>query len=54
LFFFLPDVLILVLRAIPGKHTDLSLPKCSLGITNVFTEEATGEGAASLTYVPRD
>jgi hypothetical protein len=35
-------VLILVLRAIPGKHTDLSLPKCSLGIANVFTIEPAG------------
>ena len=37
-------MLILVLRAIPENHTDLSLPKCALVIANVFTIEAAEEG----------
>jgi hypothetical protein len=44
----------LVFRAIPEKHTELSLPKCALGIANVCTVEAAGEGDCFLTYLPRD
>jgi hypothetical protein len=33
-----------VLRVIPGKHRDLNLPKCALGIANVLKLEAAGEG----------
>jgi len=41
----LPDDLILVLRAIPEKHADLSVLQCVLGIANAFTiREAAGEG----------
>jgi len=41
----LPDDPILVLRAIPEKHTDLSVLQCVLGIANVFTiGDAGGEG----------
>jgi len=32
-----------MLRAIPEKHTDLSLPKCALAIANVFTIEVAGD-----------
>jgi hypothetical protein len=39
-------MLILVLRAIPENHTDVSLPKCALVIANVFTIEAAGKGTA--------
>jgi hypothetical protein len=45
LLFFLPDVLKLVLRAVPEINTDMSLPKCALGIANVFKiRETAGEG----------
>jgi hypothetical protein len=40
-----PDDLILVLRAVPEKHADLSALQCVFGIANVFTiGEAAGEG----------
>ena len=52
--FFEPDVLILALRAIPEKHPDLRLPKWELGIANVFTIEAAGEGDCFLTYFSRE
>jgi hypothetical protein len=39
-----PEYLILVLRAIPEKHTDLSLLQYVLGFDNVFTiGKAAGE-----------
>jgi hypothetical protein len=46
-------VLILVLRAIPEKHTDMILPKCALGIADVFKIEAVGKGDCFFKLFPQ-
>ena len=54
-FCFFPEWLILMLREMPEKNTDLSLPICALGIPNVFTiEEAAGEGDNLVSHLSRE